>query len=442
MRLHTQITLIITASFVIFTFFFLYQSAYAQNPKYTPRERFGFVFNIENCAEGCPERNIDEFNYEELNAGWYLDGGYGFREPLGGKRDDISYVAMIGSGSRYNAPSSPNAQLCKTLANTIVNRYPYKYSDNMLWVIGNELGWDDQRTFEDYASEFVKWRTCLKSINPTFQIGTGAVIEMNMELPDNDQTVSCVPISNPNSGYNYFKNYITTIKNTFGTDNLPDFITMHGYTPCNTNNVYSSQNWGDINLLKISISLQRQAMKEVGLQNKDLIIKEIGPLPKDATNNMSSYLTQSIDFMLHEKDDSIGNPDDEGRLVQKFAWFVFNNWKGTNYWDHLELFDTNTTQIKPLGTTYKNVNALYTAPTITPINTPNLCPRKDKGNLNCSFDGCINQEDLTIFINYFGKSIPSQTPSNQSSPDLYKDQSAIIDTSDFEILRQNYNTCQ
>ncbi|MBI2028821.1 hypothetical protein HYT02_00180, partial [Candidatus Gottesmanbacteria bacterium] len=64
---------------------------------------------------------------------------------------------------------------------------------------------------------------------------------------------------------------------------------------------------------------------------------------------------------------------------------------------------------------------------------PISCPRGNMGNLNCDSQGCINDQDLTIFRTYFGK------PGN--SGNFFSDQSSIIDTADYEILRQNFGTC-
>lgn len=78
-----------------------------------------------------------------------------------------------------------------------------------------------------------------------------------------------------------------------------------------------------------------------------------------------------------------------------------------------------------------------------PTNTPSpSCPSANKGNLNCDPQGCVNNEDFNLFRNnYFGKVIPTSIPQNQSTPNLYPDNNTIIDTADYEILRQNYNKC-
>ncbi len=78
---------------------------------------------------------------------------------------------------------------------------------------------------------------------------------------------------------------------------------------------------------------------------------------------------------------------------------------------------------------------LTSAPSISPIE---ICSRASQGNLDCSIDSCINLSDYDIFASYFGKSAPFVNPP-PGSPDLNND--GIVDTADFEIIRQNYNTC-
>ncbi len=100
---------------------------------------------------------------------------------------------------------------------------------------------------------------------------------------------------------------------------------------------------------------------------------------------------------------------------------------------------TNT--IRPPTPTATPIVPTNTLP--PPTDTPSpFCPSANKGNLNCDPQGCVNNEDFNLFRNnYFGKVKPATIPQNQSTPDLYPDNSTIIDTADYEILRQNYNKC-
>src|SRR3989344_614035 len=308
--------------------------------KYTIKQRFGL-----GLTSGQTEV-IENFPYSQIGAGWYLDWAY-----QDGFRPDIQYAALVGAGSTFNAPPTPTSPRCNQIRNH-VNTYPNKYINGMFWIIGNELGWDDTRTPDQYAEEFIKWRSCIKSINQTFKVTSGAIIQPRMQLPGDHINVICVNPSDPKSGMSYFKKYIEKIR-SLDPNSLPEAITNHGYTPCNAQNVFTTSNWGNLDLFKESIRLQRQAMKEVGLENLDLVIKEFGPLDARFTGNLSQYMSDTINFMALEKDTQIGNPQDEYRLVQKWSWFPLNGDVSGNQWRHLELVDPATKTLTTLGNTYK-----------------------------------------------------------------------------------------
>ncbi len=365
--------------------------------KYTMHQRFGFGFDQHNCASGCAGRSLDEFNYQNLNAGWYFDWGSG-NGNSGGPKVNLEYMGLVGG---YRSSSDAEiASECKGLkAKIIANRS--KYPSGMMWTVGNEIGWDDGRSAATYAREFSAWRTCLKSIDPTFKVGTGAIIQPTLRLPFNNKDIVCVNKEYPvkdtgltdangyQSGTNYFIAFIKALRDQY--NNLPDFVVNHGYTPCN-NASYATTNWKSSGLFEASIVEQRRVMKLLGLQNIDLIIKEFAPLPYTDYTSIQTYMSQTVDFLVNRnKNTDLGQPEDNYRMVQRWAWFNLNSWKGkvaqdnTNY-PALELFDTNALTIKPLGIKYRDeFIAKYTAaesagctltPTLAPTRTPTPTPTR------------------------------------------------------------------
>ncbi|MBI2028819.1 hypothetical protein HYT02_00170 [Candidatus Gottesmanbacteria bacterium] len=84
--------------------------------------------------------------------------------------------------------------------------------------------------------------------------------------------------------------------------------------------------------------------------------------------------------------------------------------------------------------------------TLVPTST-DPCPRGNLGNLNCDPKGCINNLDVDIFKKYFGRDLTTFNPlPGESTPNLFNDdnnETFLVNTADFEILRQNYNnSCQ
>lgn len=85
-------------------------------------------------------------------------------------------------------------------------------------------------------------------------------------------------------------------------------------------------------------------------------------------------------------------------------------------------------------------------PSITPSPTPS-CLNGEKGNLDCSSDGCVNTTDFELFRQAFGKLISEiAVSSGHHTPKLANDcnfsnASCLVGTADYEIFRQNFGTC-
>ena len=296
-------------------------SVLASGPKYSMRQRFGVGSNGGDLMK-------------QLGNGWYFDWVY-----TGGKYGDIEYMGLVGAGatgvpgSTGEVPDSPASSVCQNKKDYILN-HKDAYPDNMMWTVGNELGWDDSRTANQYADDFVKWRTCLKSINPTFRVGSGAMMDVYTKLP-RDWSQGCTQTPEVNGGIAYFRTYMNKLKNVYQV--IPDFFVAHAYTYCSGGVT--------VDAFKNSIVNHRKLISEFGLQNKDLIIKEWA----DFSDNSISYLQNTVNYLLTATDQNLGNPDDEYRLVQKWAWFLFvpenSDWK--NAWL------SNNGQLTPLGQAYK-----------------------------------------------------------------------------------------
>jgi len=224
--------------------FFLSNNVLAA-PKYTSSERFGIGFDTHQ-SKSLTNRTIDNIDWKQLGIGWYLDWGKN-----GKYKEGLSYMGLVGGWSK-GSPASTTDPQCNQIKN---NQSDYK--SGMMWTVGNEIGWDDTRSPEDYANDFINWRSCLKSINPTFKVGSGAIISLQNNLnTENRQTTgqACVSKDNTNSGKSFFTSYINKIKES-SPDSLPDFIVYHGYTYCYGAKITKDE-------LASSIKDMRQVMKD------------------------------------------------------------------------------------------------------------------------------------------------------------------------------------
>ncbi len=364
-----KVFLIIFFSMVVFGLFAYYQF-FAMNKKskatnngsakYTMRERIGYGFPTQVCDDkpaGCIPRlelyTKPDNEYHRLNAGWYTDWSAGIIRvnrvytPIGGPRPqyDIDYIGLIGAYSAKTAPSN-----CRTSNDVEVKHIrsnPDKYPNGMTWTIGNEVGWDDRQTPVTYAKHFSGWYRCLKEINPTFKIGTGVILT-DFLLPIDDPTspnLQCVlnnyvePGERHMSGYQFFLRFMHELKTNLllrvnGEIPMPDAVFGHIYTACAPNsNVggWGSPYWVDTNAFKAGVLRYRILMAATGLKNADFIIKEYGPLMENGWNGLTEdqkkqkrreYMTATFEYMAVDGVDPVfGNPEDQNRLVQRWAWF-------------------------------------------------------------------------------------------------------------------------
>lgn len=309
---------------------FLPPVTYAAGPKYTMRQRFGVG------SDGGEAMKMQ-------GNGWYFSWSY-----LGGKKlnNQIEFMGMLGAGGGADfppqpAPENPESATCQWYKNFILSTGKEYYPDGMLWTIGNEIGWDDGRTPEQYADDFVKWRACLKSINSTYQVGTGALVSLHHKLP-RDSVQGCS--SNPavDGGKAYFTKYINRLKNVYQV--IPDFVVNHAYTYCRPG-------WQTAANFKTEIAEQRQLMKDLGLQNVDLIINEWA----NFSDESMAYLKETVAYLMNATNASTGHPGDENRLVQRWAWFIFVNTDDHPEWEKAWLYNSHTGDLTALGYAYKSM---------------------------------------------------------------------------------------
>lgn len=392
--------------------------------KYSMKERFGVGLalqvcpNSPRCLIGLDYFDKPGHSYSSLNLGWYFDWSDGMNNPNSGYRikENIAFMGLVGGWKKKY-----NNNYCRRLTKYI-SENKSRYPAGMVWTIGNEVGWDDQLSPQDYAEEFVKYYNCLKSIDKNFIVATGAIqffrLPADFDPVRNEPILVCVP---PNyqevingkeyySGQNYFRRFISELKkykDINGESLKPEAVVMHGYTPCDPltgKGGWRSIYWANSSILKAYIRQFRQLMREQQLADVDLIIKEWGVLPEDGfdiffNKRLSEeqrmraridYLKEMIDFFVKEKNLLIGNPNDEYRLVQKWAYFVssgFYSGADENKYYYLGLWSRDTKELTSLGISYKSLIETYLAEGNR--NNSNLVTASPTPN---SYISCGNQE--------------------------------------------------
>ena len=142
---------------------------------------------------------------------------------------------------------------------------------------------------------------------------------------------------------------------------------------CAQANVYCYAEHDDTDIFLEQVRAMRQWMKEHGLQNKPLILSEFSLLyPYDGNTpcflmdefggcftptRVSNYMSDTIAILENEKDNSLGYPQDDYRLVQQWLWFAMHD--GTddtpNALINLHPMTKLPTSLTSIGTSYRNL---------------------------------------------------------------------------------------
>ncbi|MFK7805108.1 MAG: hypothetical protein AB8G95_25975 [Anaerolineae bacterium] len=226
-----------------------------------------------------------------------------------------------------------------------------------IWIIGNEV---DREQFQDsllpetFARAYHDAYAYVKKVDPTAQIAVSGLVNF---APDRKQYLDLV-----------FNEY----RRLYGHDMPVDIWTMHAYNLwgrsfgsqtsdaggsaialgtdpnlvwqnaiengifkpelCSREDVICVKEHDDVALFQQQVVSMRQWMKNHGYQEKPLILTEWGlnltSLFCDENNNRitpqraADFLTSTVNWMNTHTDSELGYSLDDGRLVQRWAWFT------------------------------------------------------------------------------------------------------------------------
>ena len=312
-----------------------------------------------------------------LKAGWYLDWDLK-TTPV--RPNNMDYVQVIRVHQKLTCPLySANAH-DRTLCPYVTPLdYVFRPSYNeieaallanpgSLWLIGNEMdrrdwrgGGQDEILPETYAVAYHDLYYFIKGIDPTAQVAVGGVIQ-------------ATPLR---------LEYLTKIWNAYqlkyGTTMPVDVWNVHNFImqecrwrpdnqchgadipPGSTVLEGLMQDADHVNMTVFDRQIRdfRRWMKARGQQNKPLIVSEYGVLywhisTADTLGEVQAFMVQTFDYFLETRDCDLGDPADDCRLVQRWAWYSLDDdgqWSGFNFFG--TLFDFTTKRITSTGELFR-----------------------------------------------------------------------------------------
>lgn len=303
--------------------------------------RFGVGVATQNMVDGQVTTNLDDFDgyrpgdppWNPLGIGWYFNWNWTHGIVCDSQGENcIEYMPLVGGWGPGVHPTLAQIQ-------THVAAWPARYPDGTTWLIGNEIIFDDQRTPQQYAEDYHTFYYGLKAINPTFKVANGSVI-------------TSIYYSRPGftgTPLQLLDAIRAAYQATYGEPWPVDVWNIHPYVWIKPT---LQQELDDF---RNQLSTFRDWMASVGEQDKPLIITEYGLLDAHPEAWMIDYLRGSFEILL-SRGYANGMPGDDGRWVQRWAWFVNNNhvWTagGAVQWTHCALYNGDAFDIRPLGQAY------------------------------------------------------------------------------------------
>jgi hypothetical protein len=248
-----------------------------------------------------------------LGAQWYFD--WGTKElPYSTELEYWQTIRVNETG--YN-PSKEKLVF-------ILKKYP-----GYTWIIGNEPDnkFQDNTTPEKYAEIYHELYYLIKQNDKTAKV---AIAGVSQPTP---------------SRIAYLETVFNTYKSLYGEKLPVDWWNIHAYVlreeedswgaglPVGITSevglLYEVEDHGNIQIFQENLLNFRKWLKHNGYQNTPLAVTEYGILlPEDFgfdEEYIADYLMRVNGWMYDSKDVEIGYPEDEYRLIQKFAWFSLSD---------------------------------------------------------------------------------------------------------------------
>jgi hypothetical protein len=283
--------------------------------------------------------NVAEFTFDAdqaraLGLGWYLDWSVR-RAPL--QEGNLEFAQMVRVRGDVYRPE--RAEIVEAIA----------ANPGALWLIGNEpdVQWQDNTTPAQYAALYHQLYTLIKTLDPSAQVAIGAISQVTpLRLQYLEEVLAAyealVGAPMPVDVWNIHTFVLREERDSWGVSIPPGFDVDQGM-------LWEIEDHDDLELFQQQIVDFRRWMERHGERNKPLIVSEYGILmPAEygfPPESVADYMRATFDYLLNARDETLGYPDDDNRLVQKLAWFSLSD---TTY-PTGNLLDASTGELTELG---------------------------------------------------------------------------------------------
>jgi hypothetical protein len=337
----------------------------SQGPLYPqPADRFG-------VAVRSDFGEITDYDVASLHIAWYSDWAARVNPP---RPAGIEYAQLVWVSDGVFSPSLD--QLAPMVDANL----------GSVWMIGNEPEciWQGNNTPEQYAQAYHQLYTFIKDTDPTAQVAIGGVVQPTPlrlrwldRVLDHYQATYGEPM--PVDVWNIHNMILPEVRGGWGCD-IPRGLTE------DSGRLYTVDDNDSVDYFVQHVVDFRTWMRDRGQRDKPLIITEYGvlmPVEYGLTpQRVNAFMNATFDYLLTARDNALGYPADENRLVQRWLWFSLNDppWDpATGAGFNGALFDHRFPGypgvLTEFGINFKQYMGVLTLPP-TPTNTPTSEPTK------------------------------------------------------------------
>lgn len=300
------------------------------------RKRFGVCVSLKYGA-------MEDFAASGLHLGWYHDYRFQIRPPRPG---GVDYAQTV-----WGYPPDWKALAAAVLLNR-----------GSLWFVGNEPDnkHQDPHPPDEYARVYHDVYWFIKRLDKSALVAIGGIsqptplrllwLELVLSAYE-EQYGRPMPVD----VWNIHAGITREQQGSWGSDVPVGLAVTEGQ-------LYALEDSANADIFFEYIRTFRRWMRDHGYQDRPLIVSEFGVFqPAEygfPPGRVSEFMRATCRFMLAARDESLGYPADEYRLVQRWAWFSLNEppWNedtGTGYNGHL--LDWETGILTPMGWTYNSL---------------------------------------------------------------------------------------
>jgi hypothetical protein len=231
-----------------------------------------------------------------------------------------------------------------------------------VWLIGNEpdVRWQDNVTPARYAEVYHELYHLLKSVDPTCTVAIGGVSQPTpLRLAYLDRVLAAYQAEfgepMPVDMWNVHGFILREERDSWGVDIPPGLEADVGL-------LYEIDDHDDIGIFCDQILAFRRWMAQRGYRDRPLVVSEYGVLmPADygfGVDRVQAFMYAAFDHFLTARDEQVGYPQDDDRLVQYWAWYSLAD----TVYPTGNLFDPQSKSVTVLGVAYASYKLLGGAP--------------------------------------------------------------------------------